>query len=242
MAWQNNFSLFRLSATKLITLYSEKGERVEVYMPSAKQMLIEGNFIEFFNYFKQENFEMFQKSLMFWEVKTTYDLVKTLLTEAANLKEFTHFKQIILKTLKILIPDFWIALDRSLMIREVEITEELWDSIMILWKEANLDKTKLQKANKSDFTKKVDEQQKIIDKLKQNSGKGTSEDFMKVFLWILYAFPTYTEEILWAKTMYEISWLQKQAAASIAYDVEKLAYTSGNFKKGQKLTFFLNKK
>lgn len=44
--------------------------------------------------------------------------------------------------------------------------------------------------------KQMEEQEKILNKLKQKAGKGNVDDFLKILLWIRYAFPSYTDESL----------------------------------------------
>ena len=72
----------------------------------------------------------------------------------------------------------------------------------------------------------------------KNSG-GDSDGIMKIFLAIMYKFPSFTVDYLFDQTLAQIQWLQKYAAGAVSYEVNAQAYAAGNVKKGKKLDFFI---
>lgn len=82
------------------------------------------------------------------------------------------------------------------------------------------------------------ENEEKIRRIKSQGNQGT-DDLMKAFLAITYAFPSLTIDYLFDQTMAQIQWLQKYAAGAVSYEVNAKAFAAGNMKKGKKLDFFI---
>jgi hypothetical protein len=82
------------------------------------------------------------------------------------------------------------------------------------------------------------EQEEKIARIKRQ-GRQDKEALGKLFLSIIYAFPSLTFDYLINQTMAQIQWLQKYAAGAMTYEVNAQALAAGNMKKGKKLDFFI---
>ena len=69
-----------------------------------------------------------------------------------------------------------------------------------------------------------------IKKIK-NKGNDDPDSILKIFLSIIYSFPSLTFDYLFDQTLAQIQWLQQHAAGAVSYEVNAQAFAAGNMKK-----------
>lgn len=146
---------------------------------------------------------------------------------------------LLLEGLKAFIPDLSFK-DKRMNIKNEFLNrkafDELTDILFIM-----LDKKRIIiKEEDDDFTKREKamkiKAQKIKQSKKESEGGKTIEDILAA---IIYHFPQYKLEDLFKLNLYTIYYLFGKVGKITNYEVQKIAFGNGNFKKGQKLKHFI---
>lgn len=244
MAWRDSINLFSLFIDKEVVLYNDKA-KIILLAPTVRSLYEKANLSLVVNFMRREFADM-EKLFKIWKPNSMFEILKLLMNEAGQYREFIGYKQGILEGLQNLFVDP-VILDNlgNLWIGEVLLDEELYKYIVYVVRRLSGEKIEPPKVFKSkeeeEYFKMMEANEAKIRKIRQQSNRQEGQDVeMKMMLYIQYAFPQYTIDYLADQTFFQLIWLQQKAIKAINYEVEAKAYAAGNMKK--KLKFFLEDK
>lgn len=169
--------------------------------------------------------------------------IKNIIFEFGMYKQYTKIVTLLREQLSTLIQDLSFDFkQKELIANNVIITSDIWNYIIYILKLSCGEKEEKPPVFENEAARQLylaqKEFEKQINKIKNKNG-GDTEQILKILLTISYQAPALTFDYLFNQTMAQIHWLYTYAAQSVSYDVTKMAYASGNLKKGQTPNFFI---
>jgi len=236
-----NYSITQLFLSHTIDIHTEEGD-FQIHLPSLRELYTIKSWAFCYN--------LWTKGLKFLNVKdnqnledlTAYKLMQLILFDLGRFDKFRPIYDFLIECLNNLFIDFNLdAANKTFYASDINITEEIWDYVQTLVQLSYGEKTSLPPVFHSEEARQLYlAQKKNEDKIRQLRAKGANEEgLLKMFLSIIYAFPSFTFDWLWDQTLAQIQWLQKYAAGAVSYEVNAQAFAAGNVKKGKKLDFFI---
>jgi len=169
--------------------------------------------------------------------------IKNLIFEFGMYAQYTKIVSLLREQLSTLIHNlFFDFKKKELIANDVIITSDIWNYIINILKLSCGEKEEKTPVFENEAARQLylaqKEFEKQVNKIKNKNG-GDTEQILKILLTISYQIPALTFDYLFNQTMAQIHWLYTYAAQSVSYDVTKMAYASGNLKKGQTPNFFI---
>ena len=240
---KDNFSILNLFLDKTVKIIINDNKSFNVVVPTIKEFSL--NEVVNINYhiWTQSTKEISKKFGS--DVTSSFKLINMVLFHLGIYQEYSMVKESFKSGLKYFLPDLQIDYaHKQIIIGDVILTEEIWEYILYILKLSCGEKVEKPLTFTSEEARKQYLAQKEIEeKIKrikeQNKTLTDSDNLLKIFLTIVYEFPSFTIDYLSSQTMAQILWLQEYAAGSVSYKVNAKAFAAGNMKKGSKLDFFI---
>ena len=175
------------------------------------------------------------------ELKSHYLLFSFILSGVDRSDEVKKLAESILIGLQVIVPDL-VFESKMFKIKGEFLDEASFNDIIILI-------FKMLKKNKiiinpddDKFTRKEKEMKLKAQRIRRNAkDKGEGGKIEDMLISIIYTFPQYELNDLFELNIYTIYYLFGYVGKISNYEVEKMAYATGNFKKGKKLKYFIEK-
>ncbi len=243
----DNLDLMSLFFSKEVLLFLEDNNRtkeLKLVAPTAKD-LYNTNYILAFNKWFAPLEEI--NKMTSQNFQSNYEVIKFIIFDLGKYIEYDLIYKSFLKTIDYIFPDSQIDYaNKNIQVQGITITEEIWDYVIYVLKYCCGEKVEaphqFQTKEEKDWflaQKKAEERIKKIREQSKTETEQEKNNLLKVFLSIIYAFPSLTIDYLGNQTMAQIQWLQEYAAKSVSYKVNEKIFAAGNMKKGSKLEFFI---
>jgi len=241
----SNYNITQLFVSRDITIMVDN-QTLIIHLPSVREIYRDKHWglsynlwtrgTEFFPFLQDMHFETDTYS-------TSYKVMQLLCFSLGAYQQFRTIYDYLLESLNYIFGQITLDTNRQTFIaQEINITEEIWEYVLSIIKLSYGEKVTLPPTFTSEEAKRFYLAQKNneekIRRLKSQRDND-NEGLMKMFLVIIYAFPSISIDWLWNQTLAQIQWLQKYAAGAMSYEVNAQAYAAGNVKKGKKLDFFI---
>lgn len=245
MQLTSNYNITQLFVSRDITIMIDN-QTLIIHLPSVREIYRDKHWglsynlwtrgTDFFPFLQDMHFETDTYS-------TSYKVMQLLCFSLGAYQQFRTIYDYLLESLNYIFGQITLDTNRQTFIaQEINITEEIWEYVLSIIKLSYGEKVTLPPTFTSEEAKRFYLAQKNneekIRRLKSQRD-GDNEGLMKMFLVIIYAFPSISIDWLWDQTLAQIQWLQKYAAGAMSYEVNAQAYAAGNVKKGKKLDFFI---
>lgn len=245
MQLTSNYNITQLFVSRDITIMVDN-QTLIIHLPSVREIYRDKHWglsynlwtrgTEFFPFLQDMHFETDTYS-------TSYKVMQLLCFSLGAYQQFRTIYDYLLESLNYIFGQITLDTNRQTFIaQEINITEEIWEYVLSIIKLSYGEKVTLPPTFTSEEAKRFYLAQKNneekIRRLKSQRDND-NEGLMKMFLVIIYAFPSISIDWLWNQTLAQIQWLQKYAAGAMSYEVNAQAYAAGNVKKGKKLDFFI---
>lgn len=242
MEWINNLSLTKLFTNKEVVLRNEKKEEIKMIVPTIKEKFNNENLIVFYGILSEgkKKFQEIFKVLNI-SIENNLDVINALCFKTVSFVEFQRFRQDILKSFEFLFKTVKINDKREILIQGHLLDINLWEEIEYILLTCDGESVTKMPANITpeyrEFLQQQKENEEKIKKVKgASNNSGSPDGILKIFLIIVYIFPSFNFEQLFDMTLSQIIWLQRLSSKAINYGVESIAYANGNLKK---LNFFI---
>jgi len=175
------------------------------------------------------------------EFDNHYSLFSFILSAKVVSEDIMKVNAFVLTGLQEVIPSLTFE-DKLFKIKDSFLNEKIFNEIiMILFRMLKKKKIIINKDDDK-FTKREKEMKLKIQKIKENGkGDGGSNSIESMLVSIIYEFPQYTLEDLFELNIYTIYYLFGYVGKIANYQVSQIAYATGNFKKGKKHKYFIEK-
>lgn len=257
-----DFSISRLFLTKKVRIFIEdlelKTSQILTFSAPTIADIYTDDKLSMVYKMLTSDFEDFSRKACI-KIETSFDFLDLLLFKLIPFREFSNWNKDVKYFLSTIFKGLNITYDKNLLtIDGVIITKEIWEYFIYVLKLCYGEKARKPQAPISlegmseEARKFFLAQQELEAKLQKirrtgihydSNGKAiqnTSDDAIaKIFLTIIYEFPSLTFDYLFQQTMAQILWLQRYAAGAMSYEVNAQAFAAGNFKKGKKLEPFI---
>lgn len=245
MQLTSNYNITQLFVSRDITIMVDN-QTLIIHLPSVREIYRDKHWglsynlwtrgTEFFPFLQDMHFETDTYS-------TSYKVMQLLCFSLGAYQQFRTIYDYLLESLNYIFGQITLDTNHQTFIaQEINITEEIWEYVLSIIKLSYGEKVTLPPTFTSEEAKRFYLAQKNneekIRRLKSQR-ENDNEGLMKMFLVIIYAFPSISIDWLWDQTLAQIQWLQKYAAGAMSYEVNAQAYAAGNVKKGKKLDFFI---
>lgn len=244
--FQDNYSITQLFIDKKVKVWVNEVYVFTLSLHSVRDMFQNERWNMFYHLITSDLNELLKSFKI--NIKNIKDFINNIIFDLGQYAQFRQIYELLVEQLpKLFIDDddFLIDyIDKEIKINDLNITEEIWDYIIYLLKLSYGEKVTKPLTFDSEEAKQFYLKQKELEnKIRKTKEKGSqdssSDSIMKIFLSIIYAFPSLTIDYLFDQTMAQIQWLQNYAAGSVSYEVNAKAFAAGNMKKGSKLDFFI---
>lgn len=243
MSIKNNFSALKLLANEPIDFLEENGTlSFQLIPPSVRDIFFNYDLSWFIN-FLDTDLEEIKKNITGYEVNSHYDFIIMACTLAEKREEIKELKDGFLSSLQILIPGISFSNKFLKIDNEIFIKEYFDEIIEILFKILKKEKIVI-KDTDDDFTKKTKEMKLKAQRIRRNSKKEKEESGItidQILIMIIEKFPQYKLSDLFDLNIYTFYYLFEYVGRIEQYEVSKIAYATGNTKKGYKLKHFIDK-
>lgn len=243
----DNFSITRLFVDKTIKVSIDGNNVFSIKLKTVRQMLLDDRWNFCYYILTSSPSDIFPSGVVDKDI-TNLNALKLILFEFGQFGEFRFVYTLLLEQLPLLFAEEF-KIDsgtKNIIINNTTITSEIWDYIVYLLKLSYGEKVSKPQIFDSEEAKQFflaqQKYEEKIRRIKQKPKEGENVDrdgIIKIFLSIVYAFPSLTFDYLFDQTMAQIQWLQQYAAGSVSYEVNAKAFAAGNMKKGSKLDFFI---
>lgn len=262
LKFDTDFSISRLFLTKevrlfIIDLETSDGQVLTFVAPTIATAYLDERFSLVYRLITMDEDELSKKIGL--KIKDSFQLIDLILFKLGFYAQFSHLREDIEYFLTILFKGAEIKYEHLVInIDGVTITKEIWEYFIYVLKLCYGERASKPQAmpsleNMSEEARKFflaqQEMEKKLQKIRKtgkhydSSGKLINNEFddgiAKIFLTIIYEFPSLTFDYLYQQTMAQILWLQRYAAGAMSYEVNAQAFAAGNFKKGKKLEPFI---
>lgn len=242
MSIKNNFNTLRLLANNSITFWEEDSDLSFDLIPPSVQDI-------FFNYdlswlinFLESDLEEFKQNFMGYEVNNHYDFIIMACALGEKRQEIEELRNSFLNALQILIPGVKFS-NKFLKINDEIFTKEIFEEVVeVLFKILKKERIVIKETD-DEFTRKTKEIKIRTQKIKR-TGKKENEGSITIdnlLIMIIEKFPQYKLSDLFNLNIYTFYYLFEYVGRIEQYEVSKLAYATGNTKKGYKLKHFIDK-
>lgn len=241
MTIENNYSITQLFATKNITITIDRKQSFELRVPVIRDLFEDTRWNNLFFLWTRPMKEA--QKYYYKPVHNALELVTLILFDASQYRELVELSRQYKYYLEKWIPDIEIDYkNQVLKVKDIIITEEIWEHILYLLKLSCGEKVVQPPTFASEEARKLflaqQENEERLQRLKAQRSSD-KESLIKALLTITYVFPSMTIDYLFNQTMAQIQWLQTNAAGAVSYEVNAQAFAAGNMKKGKKLDFFI---
>ena len=242
----DDYSITNLFLNKIVNVFVEKKGKFSLKLRTIRESLEDERWGIFYSIISTP-FDKLEIN-KFFKTKSFIDLVKMIVFDFGQYDQFRYIYNLLLEQFPLLFSsedEFKVDMkNKELTINGINITNEIWDYIVYILKLSYGEKVTKPLTFTSEEAKQFFlAQQKLEEKIQATRDKNKKDSdgsgLMKMFLSIVYAFPSFTFDYLFDQTMAQIQWLQKYAAGSVSYEVNAQAFAAGNAKKGSKLDFFI---
>lgn len=242
MAYQSDFSPFKLFVNHFITIYDEKNilERTVIKIPSLRDKFENLNLNIFYAFFNQglDKFKGLFSALKL-SCNNEFEALKCIY-QIGYIKELNFYYTSVTEALKFFFnSEVTYINDTFTVVKQNRTLDyDLFNYVMYILRLAEGMNIEPPRTFKTDAERqryeKILEQEEKIRKIRATGTKlkgDNSMDPMKGFVSIMVAFPQYTIDMILDFTTCQIVSLQQYAARILKYDIEKRAYAAGNLKK-----------
>lgn len=231
---------------------------IYIHTPTIRELYSDENNLMFFNMLTrndEEHLKWLKTIFPLYPFDNVWELIVQLFTRYSTIREYSFIFEPLKSFCKLIFSrgDLVLQTDTNNVVYQlddthfVSITSEIWDYLSFILRLCCGEKVQrpitFSNEMERQFYLAQQKTEQKINKLRAKQSQNTEADknlLMKVFLAIMYAFPSFTFDYLLDQTMAQIQWLQKYAAQSMSYEVNAQAFAAGNVKKGTKLKSFLD--
>lgn len=245
--FKNNFDLFQLFITKKVHIWDDHIQ-FDIRVPTIRDLYTNDsmNLIRHFLTCPRSQLEQFNP-LQSKDELDSYHIILTTIFELAPYAEYRAYATKFREGLQRLIPGLKFNNDNHTMTinENVVLNTDICNYIGYILKLSCGEKVEVPFAAKTAREQKFYSAQRGVEdriaalRRKNGNSDKTQNSLLKSFLFIEYAFPSYSHDYLLDQTMAQIRWLQQYAAASVSYKVSEKTFAAGNMKKNSKLDFFI---
>lgn len=238
---KDNFSLMSLFATKKTSIYIGRGSFV-IQHKTIRDFYADPEWNATYNLWSKTETEI-EKELKI-KVDTSFDFVCMVIFNLGQYREYSGVANNFKKYLKEIIPNININhKEKQLIVNNITITPEIWNYVIYLLKLSQGEKVSQPQVFSSPEAREFYRQQQMyeeqIQKLKNKNNTTDQDIVLKVFLSIIYSFPSLTIDYLLDQTMAQIHWLHNRAAGEVSYQLNAKLFAAGNMKRGKTPEFFI---
>ena len=243
--FKNNFDLFQLFITKRIHVWDEN-IHFDVIVPTIRELYQDEavNLIRNFLTCSKEQLAQFNPFQDEDEIDS-YHVILTTIFDLAPYAEYREYAARFREGLQKILPgtEFNNTNHTITIAQNVKLNEDICNYVGYILKLSCGEKADAPVMLKTEEERKFYAAQKAaedkIATIRRQNNSGQTDSLLKSFLFIEYAFPSYSHDYLLDQTMAQIRWLQNYAAGSVSYKVNEKTFAAGNMKKGSKLDFFI---
>lgn len=232
MEWHNNLSVSNLFLSHDVNIEGDDGIYT-IHIPSLKEYAQSPFYSQFLHLFDAESLDQWRTIMP--DVSKAH-LLQLLMTEPriTNLKEFRSISHLLYDNLSSLIIGFNVK-ERKLYCNDSPITDNALSEILYILKLGIGQKVEAPQhfgpgeEQARLFYERAERAKRKINKIREENKK--SSELVDMFSLIVYKFPMYTFEELYAMTIMQLHYLQNMASKMLSYEHGMTAYLAGNLKK-----------
>lgn len=172
------------------------------------------------------------------EIESYYILFSLILSGVSKTEKVELIANSVLRGLQMFIPDL-IFENKKFIIKGRFLDELTFNKIILLLFEMIGKEKIIISPDDDEFEKRAKEMKLKAQRIKRNAKKKEGGKIEDMLISIVYTFPQYKMSDLFGLNIYTIYYLFGYVGKISNYEVEKIAYANGNFKKGKKLKYFI---
>ena len=238
-SFNTNYSELKLLSSQKI-LGTINGKEFEIVPP--KLLDYHNKAFVFLITMLDEDIEEIKDMIVGQQFTSHYLIFSFILAGIDKAEDVEKIGSLALSGLQLILPEL-VFEDKKFMLKGEFLDETSFNEIVILiFKMLKRDKIIIN-PDDDKFTKKEKKMKLLAQKIKRDSEKDSSkgDSIENMLAAILYEFQQYTLKDLFELNIYTIYYLFGYVGKISNYEISRIAYATGNFKKGKKLKYFIEK-